>query len=409
MDYDVVILGGGLAYRGAELLKRAGLRVAIVERNPSHLGGVCLHEGCIPTKLYLFEARKLYDLKASSLISLEKYRLSMDKLKEKKQKLTRILRDQIEKLLKGVDFIYGYGELVEPYGIKVESKSIRGRYIIVNTGKSYPDRLNGNHLLELEELPQGLKIGGDDPLVLEFACLFALLGSSVDLYLEDNSLNFMHPSIKSRLLKMLKELGVDIRPISQASSEETYWIKRRIPNTESIGLDLAKDQLGHLLVDKNYETSLKDHYAVGDVNGITELAHASGLQAISVANRIVKGKGFFVSPYKIPYVLYTQPLSYAKVGFTRRELEDKGIGFTERSISLRAFAVGSMYHTEEGMAFLYFDTKGFLLGSEVFLRDAGEVISSITLSLFSELNLDFLTRVCLPHPTISESLLLRLL
>ncbi|MCX8026215.1 MAG: dihydrolipoyl dehydrogenase, partial [Thermanaerothrix sp.] len=60
-DYDVIILGGGLAYIGAEVLKNAGLKVAIVEREASHLGGVCLHEGCIPTKLYLFEARKVYE------------------------------------------------------------------------------------------------------------------------------------------------------------------------------------------------------------------------------------------------------------------------------------------------------------------------------------------------------------
>ncbi|MFN7066144.1 MAG: NAD(P)/FAD-dependent oxidoreductase, partial [Aquificaceae bacterium] len=195
-----------------------------------------------------------------------------------------------------------------------------------------------------------LRIGGDDPLALEFACLFALLGSSVELYFDDASLNFLHPSIKGRLLKMLKDLHIDKKPLSEAPKEDVYWINKRVPNVESIRLDLAKDSLNHIIVDKNYETSLKDHYAVGDVNGIAELAHASRIQSLSVAKRITKEEGFFTPPYKIPHVLYTQPLSYAKVGYTKKELEEKGIEYTEKSVSLRAFAVGGMYHTEEGMA-----------------------------------------------------------
>ncbi|MFN3471438.1 MAG: FAD-dependent oxidoreductase, partial [Aquificaceae bacterium] len=409
MDYHVILLGGGLAYTGAELLRKAGLRVAIVEKDPSHLGGVCLHRGCVPTKLYLFEARKAYDLKNSSLLSVKDYSFSLKGLKEKKEKLTKGLRDQIERLLKGVDFIYGYGELVEPHVVEVEGKGrISAEHIIINTGKSYPLEPNGDHLLDLEEVPESLKIAGDDPLALEFACMFALMEARVELYFEEGSLDFMHPSIKGRLLKMLKEMGIVVKPFSEAPKEGTYWIKKRVPNTQCIKVALSTDELGHILVDKNYETSLRDHYAVGDVNGIAELAHASRIQSLSVAKRIITGQGFFTPPYKIPYVLYTQPLSYAKVGLTKGELERRGIEFSEKSVSLRALAVGSIYHTEEGMVFLYFDKKGFLLGAEVFSRDAGEVIGNLTVSLFSELNLDMLSRLCLPHPTLGETVFIRL-
>jgi len=408
MDYDVILLGGGLAYTGAELLRNAGLKVAIVEKDPSHLGGVCLHRGCVPTKLYLFEARKAHDLKNSSLLSIKEYDFDLKSLKEKKERLTKSLRDQIERLLKGVDFIYGYGELVEPHVVEVEGKRISAKHIIINTGKSYPLEPNGDHLLALEEVPESLKIAGDDPLALEFACMFALMNCKVELYFEEGSLDFMHTSIRGRLLKMLKDMNISLMPLSEAPKENVYWIKRRVPNTKCIKVEISMDALGHIVVDKNYETSLKDHYAVGDVNGIAELAHASRVQALSVAKRIIKGQGFFTPPYKIPYVLYTQPLSYAKVGFTKKELEKKGVEFSEKSVSLRSFAVGSIYHTEEGMAFLYFDKKGFLLGAEVLSRDAGEVIGSLTVSIFSELNLDMLSRLCLPHPTLGEVLFMRI-
>ena len=408
-DYDVIILGGGLAYVGAEVLKNAGLKVAIVEREASHLGGVCLHEGCIPTKLYLFEARKVYELKNSALISQEGLRLNLKALKERKQRLTKGLRDQIEKLLKGVDFVYGYGELVEPHVVQVEGKRISGRHIIINTGKSYPLEPNGSHLLDLEELPPNLKLAGDDPIILEFACMFALMGSSVELYFDEGAVDFMHPSIKSKLTKMLKDLSIQIKPLSEAQKDDFYWINKRLPNTQCVKVDLSKGERGHLLVDRKYETSLKDHYAVGDVNGIAELAHAARLQAISVALSLTKGKGFYTPSYKVPYVLYTQPLSYAKVGYTRKEIQEKGLEFREKSVSFRAFAVGSIYHTEDGIAFLYFDRENFLIGAEVFGRDAGELISVLTVSIFSQLNLDMLLKTPLPHPTLSETLFLSLL
>ncbi len=408
-DYDVIVLGGGLAYVGVEVLRNAGLKVAVVEKDPNHLGGVCLHEGCVPTKLYLFEARKAFDLKSSALISTRDLSLNLKTLKEKKQRLTKALRDQIEKLLKGVDLIYGKGELVEPHVVEVEGRRISGRFIIINTGKSYPQKPNGDDLLEIEELPQSIKLAGDDPILLEFACMYALMGVSVEAYFEDKSLDFMHPSLKGRLLKVLKELNILFKPLSEVPTDGVYWLKKRVPNSECIKVGLARDELGHILVDKSYETSLKDHYAVGDINGIVELAHASRLQSLSVALRLTKGQGFFTPKYKIPYVLYTQPLSYAKVGFTKRELEEKRVEHVEKSVSLRAFAVGSINHTEEGMAFLYFDKKGFLLGGEILSRDAGELISVLTVSLFSELNLDMLSRLCLPHPTLGETLFLRLL
>ncbi|MCS6998231.1 MAG: FAD-dependent oxidoreductase [Aquificaceae bacterium] len=406
-DYDVLILGGGLAYAGAEFIRNSGLKVAIVERDMAHLGGVCLHEGCIPTKLYLFEARKLYDLRCSPLLSAETLKLNLKNLKDKKQKLTKFLRNQIENMLKGVDLIQGYGELVEPHVVDVEGKRISAKNLILNTGKNYPESPNGNHLLELEELPQSLKLLGDDLLLLEFACMFALMGVKVEVFFEEASLELFHPSIKNRLIKSLKETGVVFSP-ADAPVEGAYYLRRRVPNSACIKVDVAKDELGHVVVDRNYETSLKNHYAVGDLNGIYETAHASRLQALSVAKRIVRGEGFYTPAYKVPYVLYTQPLSYARIGLSRKELEKRGMEFTEKGVSFRAFAVGSIYHTEEGMAFLYFDRKGFFIGAEVLSRDAGEIASALTVSLFSELNLDMLSKVCLPHPTLAEVPFMRL-
>ncbi|RMH07315.1 MAG: NAD(P)/FAD-dependent oxidoreductase, partial [Aquificota bacterium] len=245
-DYDVVILGGGLAYAGAELLRNKGLKVAIVEKEEPHLGGVCLHEGCVPTKLYLAHAQK-------------GKRVNLADLKKKKEDITSRLREDIKRLLKGVDFVYGYGELVEPHTVLVEGKKLSAKYVIINTGKSYTKSPNGKDLLELEELPKSLNLVGDDPTALEFACMFALFGSSVNLYFDQQSLDFVHPSIKGRLLKMLKDIGINLYKPEDFKQGSAYFLNKRAPNSTCVRLELARDKVGHLLVDRNYETTLPNH------------------------------------------------------------------------------------------------------------------------------------------------------
>lgn len=411
MDYDLVVLGGGLSYTGLEILKNKGLKLALVEKDPDHLGGVCLHEGCVPTKLYLAEAQKLLYFKTSRLFEGEVKHIDLKRLKAYKEELSEELRKGILSLLKGADILYGYGELVEPNLVDVEGKKISGRYVWINTGKRQERPPEGyittDQVFELEDVPDSVLIEGDDPIGYEFACFFNALGSQVFLNL-DADLSFMHPSLKIRFEKMLKESGIKIKEKKDDASLKIY-AKRRIPNSDCLKVDISKDKYGHVLVDKGYETSLKDHFAIGDVNGLCELAHASRLQAISVAKRLSEGRGFYIPPHKIPYVLYTIPMAYAKVGFTKKDLQETGVEYTEKGITLRPFAVGSMYSAQEASAYLYFDKKGFFLGGEVLFPFAWEVIGFLTSSLFGEFDINLLKRIPLPHPTLVEILNIRLL
>ncbi|GBC87993.1 Dihydrolipoyl dehydrogenase [bacterium HR13] len=417
-DYDVIILGGGLAYTAAEILRNKGLKVAIVEKNKEHLGGVCLHEGCVPTKLYLFEAQKIYDMKNSRLLEWKGGDVKLKRLVEYKERLRKKLREDIERLLKGVDIIYGDGTLTDRHTVVVGERQIRGRYIIVNTGKRQtwgfglePDGkrvITTDEAINLESLPERLQIVGDDHIAFEFATFFAVLGSQVNLYF-DNPMSFAHTSIKNRFLKELELLGIALYPIKDFKAESiTLLVKRRVPNSECVGDLMQKDENNHILVDAHYETSIKDHYAVGDVNGLSETAHAARMQSLIVSKRILGERSFYIRPENIPYVLYTVPLSYAKVGLTKMELERRGIKHTEKSVSLRAFSSSYIQHSEDGMCFLYFDSRGFLMGCEVLSRGAGEIISSLTVSLYSELNISHMSKVLLPHPTLSEIPFLRL-
>ncbi|MFN3813577.1 MAG: FAD-dependent oxidoreductase [Aquificaceae bacterium] len=416
-DYHVVILGGGLAYVGAEVLKNRGLKVALIEKNREHLGGVCLHEGCIPTKLYMFEAQKIYDIRLSRLASLNVQKVNLKTLLEYKRGLIKKLREDIERLLKGVDIFYGEGKLIEPHVVEVNGKKISGESVIINVGKRHPSEtdgeytLNTDQLLELEEIPEEISILGDDPIGFEFATMLSTLGTRTEVYF-DEPFSFMHPSIKTRLMEKMDTIGIKLFSTHRLKSKKEgkmLVVKKRIPNWESVGDLIPRGEENHLIVDRNYETALKDHYAVGDINGISETAHAARLQAISVSKKITEGRGFYIKPEKIPYILYTIPLSYAKVGFSKADLEKKGIKYTEKSVNFRAFAISHIQHSEEGICFLYFDQKGFLLGAEVLSRNAADIISSLTVSLHAELDISIMSKIPLAHPTMSEVPFIRLM
>ncbi len=250
-EYDVVILGGGLAYTGAYLLRNSGLKVAIVEKDEKNLGGVCLNKGCVPTKLYIKEAKTLYHAKNSRLAKV-KYEIDLKRLYTYKENLISKLRGDIAKLLKGVDIYFGYGELIQPYTVKVGQEIIKAKYVIINTGKREVKKegfLTSEDLLNLESLPPSLNLVGDDPILYEFACMFSLFGSNVSIYSGGKELNFMHPSIRSRFLKMIKSLGISLNEEKEfKKSEFDVLLKKRLPNTEAIKVDeIHKDELGHIL------------------------------------------------------------------------------------------------------------------------------------------------------------------
>ncbi len=412
-EYDVVIIGGGLAYTGAYLLRNAGLKVAVVEKEEKNIGGVCLNKGCVPTKLYIKEAKTLYQAKHSKVASFN-LQVNLKNLYAYKEELTARLRQDILKMLKGVDVYFGYGELIEPYTVKVDKEILKAKHVIINTGKRQAESQEGfltsDDLLNLQEVPKSLSLKGNDPILYEFACMFSVFGSQVSIFTEGKDLDFMHPSIKSRFLKMIKALGVNEKKESEfEKSELNVLFEKRVPNSEAVKLqDIQKDKEGHIIVDENFETSLKNHYAVGDVNGLFELAHAARIQSLIVANRILGKEKLFVNFKNIPYVLYTLPMSYAKVGITHYELKSKVIQYQEKLISFRPYAIGSIQNTEDGLVILYFDKRNFLIGAEVLSAMAEEVIGSVTCMLNAELDLKFISQMVLPHPTVSEVLVLGL-
>ncbi|HFC03893.1 MAG TPA: NAD(P)/FAD-dependent oxidoreductase, partial [Nitratifractor salsuginis] len=201
-DYDILFLGGGLNYAGAVVASKAGLKCALVEKNPAHLGGTCLHNGCIPSKMYLEAAETIRKAKKdhfSGSIVLE-----MATLDDEKEALLERATAAITKQCAKVDIVAGEGKLVAPHTVEVAGKKLTARYVILGTGSRpfIPEGIEydgvgvitSDEVLNMRSLPEKIAVYGDGAIGLEMASFFASAGVETELiWRHDTLLRKAHP------------------------------------------------------------------------------------------------------------------------------------------------------------------------------------------------------------------------
>ncbi|MCF6207236.1 MAG: NAD(P)/FAD-dependent oxidoreductase, partial [Sulfurovum sp.] len=403
-DYDICFIGGGLNYAGAIIAARGGLKTALVERNMAHLGGTCLHNGCIPSKMYLEAAHTV--LKAASQDHfIGSVTLDMARLHEKKETLLANVTTSITKQCRGVDLIAGEGKLVAPHTVEVEEKRYTAKYIIIGTGASpfVPEGIvydkthiiTSDDVLNLTALPQKIAVYGDGAIGLEMASFFAAAGVETELiWRHDTLLRQAHPVISKNIKSQMEALGIRLRPQSSiASAKRTekrgvhirfqdgseHYVPTllvatgRRANTETVQADaIAVDTKG-IRTDEHFETTLAKHYAVGDCNGKLQLAHAARAEVLHVVRRILGKQSDRLTLDKVVKFIHTLPCSYAQVGKTKATLEKEEMDYTESVVPLKGLPFAHTHEGDLGVMALYADSEGFVLGGEIFAPYAEEL------------------------------------
>lgn len=225
-DYDILFLGGGLNYAAAVIASRAGLNCALVEQNPSHIGGTCLHNGCIPSKMYLQAAESIR--LANKPWIKGSLKLDMAKLDDAKEALLLDATKAIDKQCEKVDIIKGEGILVEAHTLEVDKKRISGKYVIIGTGSHayVPEGIlydgqqiiTSDEVLNLRTLPKKIAVYGTGAIGLEMASFFAAAGVQTELiWRHDRLLPKAHPMISKNSMKQMEELGITISSVWIAS------------------------------------------------------------------------------------------------------------------------------------------------------------------------------------------------
>jgi len=418
--YDVICIGGGLNYPASVVLAKAGLKVALIEKKLNHLGGTCLHEGCIPSKNLLHRAKTV--IESTEDVFKSKALIDFDKLHEKTaQNIQRNTKGIIAQCkAKGIELIEGEAYITDK-GVEVNSKTLTAKHIMIGTGATprIPEgiEIDGKRIITSKEAltlkpPKELTIYGSGAIGLEMAGLFASAGTKVNLVFRHEHISKkMNEEIMLTIEENLKELGINLIPNTsikkainknnkvqietnngEMTTEYLLVATGRIANTSVVRNDKIKISRG---IDTNeyFETTMPNVYAIGDCNAKLMLAHAARAQALNVANQIL-GKKELLNLDNIPKFIYTMPLSYAAVGI-----------ITENAYSFPISHLGiskSMLDDEKGKLIIYVDKDDFIKGAEILAPNAEELISIFVTALIGEMDVATMEKAVFPHPTYSE-------
>jgi dihydrolipoamide dehydrogenase len=442
--YDLAVVGGGPAgYEAAIRASQLGFSAALIENR--EVGGTCLNRGCIPTKAILHSAGLYRAAKQFREIGLSADGLSFGfgTVMRRKNEVVTELRGGIEKLLhaNAIDRYCGRGTLQRAGVVAVAGESgaqeIHAARILLATGcvpavppipgADLPGVVTSDGLLELEAFPRRLVIIGGGVIGMEFATAFSDFGCEVTVIeAMPRILPGMDREISQNLSMILKKRGVKIHtssrvikitegePLSctftEKDAEKTaeadcvlISVGRR-PDTAGLfaeGLEIRTEK-GFLLTDGHHETSLPCVFAVGDVTGGIQLAHAASAQGIEAVEYMAKGTEP-VRPRTVPSCVYTSP-EIACAGLTADQAKEKGLEVTVGKALTASLGKSLIEREERGFAKLVFEKQsGALLGAQLMCGHATDLIAGLTQAIDHRLTTRELVSVIRPHPTFSEA------
>lgn len=437
MKYDFAVIGAGPAgYVAAKKAASAGLKVVMVEKKK--LGGVCLNEGCVPSKTLLQAAKTYHHAKHGSIFGVEAGSLSFDfgKAHAHKNSVMDRMRDGIAGLMKKnkVEVIEGEAKLVKG-GFSVNGESHEAENILLCTGSSPSippiPGIEADHIvdstgiLDNEQLPESLVIVGGGVIGCEFACVYASVGVPVTvLEAMPEICPNLDPEIAAILRKELENKGVTFllgakvekfegKSVSYNLEGESKEIESdlvlvatgRKPNVSDLGLEdigLDFDPRGGVKVDPRGATNLPGVWAAGDITGQAWLAHAASRMAEVVVHNIT-GQKDQMRHDTMPAVVYTSP-EVAVVGLTKEEAVDRGFKVKTGKIPM---AINARYIAEnpgeQGMCKVVLDADtNRLLGVHMVGGACSEMIFGAVAMLETELREEEIEEIVFPHPTTSE-------
>ena len=446
--FDVTVIGGGPAgYVCAIRLAQLGLNTACIESRGS-LGGTCLNIGCIPSKSLLNLSENFHKAKNFADIGIEtgEVKLNLKKMMENKDKSVLVLTKGVEFLFKKnkVTYIKGTGTLKSRDEILVknneEEKTIKSDKIIISTGSAplslpgieFDEKqiLSSTGALSISKLPKKMIVVGGGYIGLEMGSVWSRLGTEVQVleYL-DHITPGLDKEISSEFMKILKkqnikfDLNTKVEKISKSSEGVIVEISNkgnkskleadvvlisvgRKPYTDNLNLDqigVILDKKGRVKVNKNFETNIKNIYAIGDVIDGPMLAHKAEEEGIAVAE-LIAGQSGHVNYNLIPGVIYTSP-EVAYVGENEEQLKEKNINYKIGKFPFMANSRAKAINQAEGFVKILADSStDRVLGVHIIGPHAGEMIAEMSVAMEFGASSEDIARTCHAHPTFSEAI-----
>lgn len=454
--YDVVVIGAGTGgYVAAIRAAQLGLKIAVVERQPS-LGGTCLNWGCIPTKALLEHAHALkiaQDAKEWGLVLGDvKPSIDMNRVNARRTKVVTGLTKGVEFLFKKnkIDWVKGSGRLAGNGQVQVttpgaDAQTLLAKEIIVATGsyaRSVPGvELDGTRIITsdqaiaLTEVPASLAIMGSGAVGVEFASIYRRFGSAVTIIeLLPRLVPNEDEAVSAELEKAFKKRGIVSKTSTKVTSAvvkdgqvtiemlgangkvETITVQTLLVATgrgpmtdglgaEDVGLEMER---GYIKVDSLFRTNVPGISAVGDVitmgTGVhPQLAHLSSAEGIVLAERIA---GQDVKPINydhVPGCTYCDP-EIGSIGLTEAEAVARGFEVRVGTFPFGVLGRAKIANETEGFVKIVADKKyDEILGVHMIGSRATELVAEAGVALRLECTVEELIRTIHAHPTMSEA------
>ncbi|MDE5553044.1 MAG: dihydrolipoyl dehydrogenase [Malacoplasma sp.] len=441
--YDVIVIGSGPGgYIAGEYAAKHQLKTLVIENE--EFGGVCLNKGCIPTKTLLRSA-KIHEYIEKSVyygidgIDFSKLTLNWQRIQERKNEVIHQLRMGVQGILRAAkaDVIKGTASVIDASTIEVNGERIEYQNLIVATGsrprlfplpgfaEGYANKtvVTSDEVLSLKEIPKKFTVIGGGVIGVEFAVLYAGLGSKVTIVQGvDRILEILDKDISAEITKLLKNSGVDIvtnAKVLEYKNNSVYFeldgkttsfegditlvSVGRAPNSDIVKhlVDIAPN--GSIISNSQMQTSVKNIYAIGDCTSKIMLAHSAYKNAIVAVDSILGVKSSF-DPNKVPSCIYTHP-EVASIGKTEEELIASSISFYKASVPMKH--IGKSLADGQTVGFikmLVSQDHGQILGCHIVGSNASDMISEVALAMELEATVYDIATTIHPHPTVSEAI-----
>lgn len=445
---EVLVIGSGpagyaAAFRAADL----GLDVTLVDPRPKP-GGVCLFEGCIPSKTGLHLAELIFDARQAAAMGLhfDPPRLDLAGVRNWKQQVIDIMADGLVHLgaRRGVQLLAGSAQFENSTTVRLENaevRRIRFRHAIIATGSrpvAFPGTdfrpgsriIDSSQALALADIPASLLVIGGGYVGLELGSLYAAFGSRVEVVEVGDRLlagvdrDLVEP-LQHRLTGLFaairlntkvmalteKDDGIEVQLQDATGGTEPRVVDRvlvaigRQPNTGTLGLDKTAVQLserGSIIVDDRQQTADPHILAAGDVTGGIQLAHKATREG-RVAAEVIAGKNSSFDVRAIPAVVYTDP-QIAWCGLTEEQAGKQEIAVAVQKFPWKYSGRAQTMAAADGFTKLIVNPEdGRILGVGIVGRNAESMIAEGVLAIEMGALAEDMALTLHPHPTLSET------
>ncbi|MCW4049868.1 MAG: dihydrolipoyl dehydrogenase [Candidatus Bathyarchaeota archaeon] len=403
-NFDVLVVGSGSGMMIANAAVNAGMKVALVEKGL--MGGTCLNTGCIPSKMVIYPADIVNQIKHAERLGIHAKieRIDFAGIMRRTREFVAHDRKTMEDAVPHIDGLTFYpeqGEFIDDYTMKVGNKTIKAENIFLASGSrphipptkglSDVDYLTNRNVWDLDEAPESMIIVGGGFIAAEMAHFFSSMGVEVTVlsrsprllkHSEPEVSEILTASLRQRIhietgIEMTevkkKDRGIEVTAVRDGQphkyqAEQLFVATGRVSNADILKVEktgVEVDERGYIKVDKSYQTTKQRIWAFGDAIGKAMFRHVANQEAQLVWQEFSGGHPHTMDYDKVPYAVFSWP-QVASVGLTEAEATRRGLSFRIGEYNYIDTAKGAAMNEEDGYVKIVLEAETYrILGASI--------------------------------------------